>query len=142
MELLELPKPSNIDGHSFCQSLFGDREKNPVHVFFAEASQPRIREEDEFQGLWPNNANAASVWYSDWKYTRVPWKNFEGVFQLSKDQLEQRNLIQLLQQKNPELLKKLRDELSMWQKNSAKVDTTFELSEEDKEKLESLGYVQ
>jgi arylsulfatase A-like enzyme len=142
MEMLELPKPWKIDRHSFYQSFLGDNEKNPVHVFFAEASQPRIREEDAFEGIWPNNENAASVWYSDWKYTRVPWKNFEGVFQLSKDQLEQRNIIQMLQQKNPELLKKLRDELSMWQKSSANIDTTFELSEEDKEKLESLGYVQ
>jgi arylsulfatase A-like enzyme len=142
LELLELKSNLKFDGQSFYKELFREDSKRKSKIFFAEASQPRIREEDSFEGIWPNNDNAASVWYGDWKYTRVPWRKFEGVFQLSKDQLEQRNLLQVLKNKDPGLLEKLRNELSAWQKNSGRIDTTFELSEEDKEKLESLGYVQ
>jgi len=56
--------------------------------------------------------------------------------------LEENNLIQLVNQKNPELLRKLQSELSSWQKNAADIDKGFTLSKEEREKLESLGYVQ
>ena len=72
----------------------------------------------------------------------MPWKNFEAIFRVSQDELEENNLIQLVNQKNPELLKKLQSELSAWQKNSKNIDTAFTLSKEEREKLESLGYVQ
>jgi arylsulfatase A-like enzyme len=141
MELLEFDHNLKLDGKSFYEVLSGKDQKPLSRMLFSEASQPRIREEDSFQGIWPNNENASSVWYGDWKYTRIPWRKYEAVFRLTQDPLEQRNLMQVLIQKDPELVQKLRVELSKWQKHSGDIDTTFELSEEDKEKLESLGYV-
>ncbi len=141
VELLNFKTQLKFDGKSFYSELFENSQKSPSRILFSEASQPRIREEDSFQGVWPNNENAASVWYGDWKYMRIPWRKYEGVFRLSQDPLEQRNLMQVVLQKDPELMKRLREELSKWQQHSGEIDTTFELSEEDKEKLESLGYV-
>lgn len=142
LELLGLKSTLRFDGKSLYPVLFGkDKEESP-RLIFAEASQPRIRQEDSADSFWPNNDNSASVWFGEWKYTRVPWKNYEAIFRISQDELEENNLIQLMNQKNPELLKKLQSELSAWQKNARNVDTAFTLSKEDREKLESLGYVQ
>jgi arylsulfatase A-like enzyme len=142
LELLGLKSTLRFDGKSLYPVLFGKDKQESTRLIFAEASQPRIRQEDSADSSWPNNDNSSSVWYGEWKYTRVPWKNFEAIFRVSQDELEENNLIQLVNQKNPELLKKLQSELSAWQKNAKNIDTAFTLSEEDREKLESLGYVQ
>ncbi len=142
LELLGLKSTLRFDGKSLYPVLFGKGKQESPRLIFAEASQPRIRQEDSADSFWPNNDNSSSVWYGEWKYTRVPWKNFEAIFRVSQDELEENNLIQLVNQKNPELLKKLQSELSGWQKNARNIDTAFELSKEDREKLESLGYVQ
>jgi arylsulfatase A-like enzyme len=142
VELLGLKTSLRFDGKSLYPVLFGKDKQESTRIIFAEASQPRIRQEDSGESFWPNNENSASVWYGEWKYTRVPWKNFEAIFRVSQDELEENNLIQLVNQKNPELLRKLQSELSGWQKNAANIDKDFTLSKEDREKLESLGYVQ
>lgn len=142
VELLGLKTSLRFDGKSLYPVLFGKENQESQRLIFAEASQPRIRQENSEDSFWPNNDNSASVWYGEWKYTRVPWKNYEAIFRVSQDELEENNLIQLVNQKNPKLLKKLQSELSGWQKNAANIDKGFTLSKEDREKLESLGYVQ
>lgn len=142
LDLLDLKASQRFDGNSFYEALFGKDKQESPRLIFAEASQPRIREEDSAESFWPNNENSASVWYGEWKYTRVPWKNYEAIFRISQDQVEENNIIQLLEHKNPRLLRELRDELFAWQKNAKNIDTAFQLTKEDREKLESLGYVQ
>src|SRR5262249_2489341 len=131
VDLLGLKTSLQFDGKSLYPVLFGTNKQESQRVIFAEASQPRIRQENSENSFWPNNDNSASVWYGEWKYTKVPWKNFEAIFRVSQDELEENNLIQLVNQKNPELLRKLRSELSGWQKNSANIDKDFKLSKED-----------
>jgi len=142
VDLLGLKTSLRFDGKSLYPVLSGKDKQESTRLIFAEASQPRIRQEDSSESFWPNNENSVSVWYGEWKYTRVPWKNFEAIFRVSQDELEENNLIQLVNQKNPELLRKLQSELSSWQKNAGNIDKGFTLSKEEREKLESLGYVQ
>lgn len=136
--------PSEIDGVSLVPDLFEDRALlyRPI---YSEACMPYLK----WQGVamnvgWLNERNSASMRWGEYKYVNMPRRNYEAVFQVAKDRAEEINILPQLGKQKPELLTALRNGLHDWRKkvSSGKIDATFQLSEEDQEKLEALGYVQ
>jgi len=144
LDLTGVPSSLHFDGLSFYRELFGD-DSNDKRIIFSEASQPRVKNKrDANETLWLNNGNSASAMMGDYKYMDVPWKKFEGLYQYSQDQAEINNLLRTLEQSDPKVVEQFRKELDQWRTKAlvGNIDTQFELSDEEREKLESLGYVQ
>lgn len=136
--------PPKVDGISLLTLLFSDRNRVNRYIY-SEASQPHINLRREAKHLvWVNDLNSGSVRKDQYKYTMIPNRQFEGLYNIKEDPLETKNDLMNLIKTDPELPIKLRDELEGWRKTakSGNVDSSFQLSEEDREKLESLGYVQ
>jgi arylsulfatase A-like enzyme len=144
LQLLNLKQPGAMDGSSFYPDLFRERKTKEPRLLFAEASQPRITGLGTQEVSWPNNSNSASLRYGEYKYMDVPWKKYEAVFHIPEDDLEEQNLLGALKLKSPERISRFRSLLKAWRSRVmfGNIDTTFQLSDEDREKLESLGYVQ
>jgi hypothetical protein len=66
------------------------------------------------------------------------------VYLIPQDDLEELNLMKNLQSQAPDRVSQMRSLLKAWRGRAlfGNIDTTFQLSNEDREKLESLGYVQ
>lgn len=142
-ELLGYQAPS-MDGISLVQDLFSVRKRSDRAIYM-EASQPQIKlQRDAPQMGWVNERNSASIRWGEYKYTSIPIRQYEAVFHISKDRAEEQDILLGVSKSQPKLLIALRDGLEDWRKKitSGKFDATFQLSEEDREKLESLGYVQ
>jgi arylsulfatase A-like enzyme len=142
-DLVDIPPPK-VDGISLLTLLFSDR--NRVNRFiFSEASQPHINLQREAKNLvWVNDLNSGSVRKDQYKYTMIPYRQFEALYDIQDDPLELKNALNRVSLADPKLPITLRDELEKWRKTakSGNIDTSFQLSDEDREKLESLGYVQ
>lgn len=133
-------KPPTVDGISLLPDLFSDTGKSDRPIF-SESSQPHAKFDKNIRNLeWVNDLNAASVRVKDYKYINVPWKSFDGVFEIPDDPVENNNLAG----KEPDVMKSLQSKLNEWRSKAltGNVDTTFELTDEEREKLQSLGYVQ
>jgi arylsulfatase A-like enzyme len=136
-----LPK---TDGVSLVPDLLEDRPAlhRPI---FSEASMPYLDWQREARHVgWLNERNSASMRLGDYKYLSMPLRNYEAIFKVAIDRAEEQNLLQALSKQNPGLFSALRNGLQNWRAklSTGEVDTTFELSESDQEKLEALGYIQ
>lgn len=140
-DILGFKNPVNTDGISILNDLFIDIDHKD-RMIFSEATQPSIDvKKDASRYIWINDPNGASVWGKDYKYTVQPYKGFEGMFKLSDDPLENHSLDS---GSDHDVFAQLRAALGKW-RSTAKagaVDTDFHLSDEDRQKIESLGYVQ
>jgi arylsulfatase A-like enzyme len=133
-------KPPAVDGISLLADMFSYTGKSERPIF-SESSQPHARFDKNIRNLeWINDLNSASVRVSDYKYINVPWKSYDGVFQIPEDPTEAKNLAG----KEPDVMKELQSQLRDWRSKAltGNVDTSFELTDEEREKLQSLGYVQ
>lgn len=144
LQLLNLKQPGAVDGISFYEDLFREKKISEQRFLFAEASQPRVIGLETRQVAWPNNGNSASLRYGEYKYMDVPWKKYEAVFHIPEDDLEEQNVLGALKIQSPDKISRFRSLLKAWRSRVmfGNIDTTFQLSNEDREKLESLGYVQ
>jgi len=143
MDLVNI-SPPKVDGISLLTLLFSDRNRVNRYIF-SEASQPHINLQREAKSLiWVNDLNCGSVRKDQYKYTMIPNRQFEALYQISEDPLEEKNTLNNLIKTDPDVPIRLRGELENWRKKakSGNIDSSFQLSEEDREKLESLGYVQ
>jgi arylsulfatase A-like enzyme len=143
VELLGFEAPST-DGISLIPDLFSVRKHSDRGIFM-EASQPQIRlQRDAPQMGWVNERNSGSIRWGEYKYTSIPIRQYEAVFHIAKDRAEEQDILLSVSRSQPKLLIALRDGLEDWRKKimTGKFDATFQLSEEDRERLESLGYVQ
>jgi arylsulfatase A-like enzyme len=132
------------DGISLLQDLFAER-RHSDRAIYMEASQPQIKlQRDAPQMGWVNERNSGSIRWGEYKYTSIPIRQYEAVFHIAKDRTEENDILLPISKSQPKLLIALRDGLEDWRKKimSGKFDATFKLSEEDQEKLKSLGYVQ
>lgn len=133
-------KAPAVDGINLLPDLFSDTGKSDRPIF-SESSQPHAKFDKNIRNLeWVNDLNAASVRVEDYKYINVPMMNFDGVFQIADDPVESHNLAG----KEPDVMKSLQSRLTQWRSKAltGNVDTSFELTDEEREKLQSLGYVQ
>jgi len=130
----------SFDGISLYPVLFKDR-KTPSRFVFAEATEPFLDLEHGAGNLvWINDRNSGAVRSAQYKYMYAPWRKFQGIYDLNRDPAEEKNLLQ----DQSAIVKQLRVQLDRWRSKAmiGNVDTTFHLSEEDQEKLKSLGYTQ
>jgi len=140
LDLIGQHTPLPVDGISLFPVLFKNRNA-PSRFIFAEATEPFLDLEHSASNLvWINDRNSGAARSGQFKYMFVPWRKFEALYDLQQDPLEKKNL--LLDESNT--AKKLRQQLDNWRSKAmiGNVDTTFHLSEEDQEKLRSLGYTQ
>jgi arylsulfatase A-like enzyme len=131
------------DGISLAPAIFSSRHLD--RAIFIEASQPQIKLQRDAPSMgWVNEKNGASIRLGDYKYTSMPIRQYEALFQISKDRNEEQDILLETSRTKPQLLIALRDGLDGWRRKlmAGKVDESFQLSDEDREKLESLGYVQ
>jgi arylsulfatase A-like enzyme len=134
-------KPPHVDGISILRELFGQKIGKD-RVIFAEASQPHA----DFRKIasklvWVNDRNSAFVRSNEYKYIKAPWISYEGVFDLTNDRSEQNNIAGTFDNK---LMKYFRSQLDDWRSKATvgNIDSSFQLSDEERDKLKSLGYVQ
>ena len=136
--------PPKVDGISLLTLLFADRSRLNRYIY-SEASQPHINLQRQAKHLvWVNDLNSGSVRKDQYKYTMIPNRQFEALYNIQEDPLEEKNVLTDLSKIDPEISVTFRDQLENWRKKarSGNIDSSFELSDEDREKLESLGYVQ
>jgi arylsulfatase A-like enzyme len=136
--------PLQMKGISLAPDLWNERPpiNRPV---YSEACQPYLDWNVEAANVkWLNQQNSASIHWGDYKYIHMPLRSYEAVFQISHDKTEEDNILNKLRTQKPELLTAFRTRMQDLREKfmAGNVDTTFQLSEEDREKLESLGYVQ
>jgi arylsulfatase A-like enzyme len=143
-ELIGAKFPSGIKGVSLVPDLLGDRA--PLHrPIYSEACQPYVNWQRDHPAIgWLNQQNSASIRWGDYKYINMPRKQYEAAFQISQDRTEEKDILRELSIKKPELLIALRDGLQDWRNKlvTGHIDLNFQLSEEDREKMKSLGYTQ
>jgi arylsulfatase A-like enzyme len=140
LDLLGLSVPLKFDGITAFPLLFKDRRMR-ARTIFSEATQPHLNLEHLPENIvWMNDGNSAAARNGELKYLVTPWRKFEGIYDIGKDPLEQTNLIG----SKSGIAGTLREQLRVWRSKAmiGNVDSTFRLSEEDQEKLKSLGYTQ
>jgi arylsulfatase A-like enzyme len=143
LNLLGIEYSFRTDGISLAEYLFRDR-REPDRQIFAEASQPHVKIAKEAKNMiWVNDGNGIFVRKNDYKYVKIPFKQYEAVFDISTDRREIKDLLSTLSTDNNNLIVELKTALETWKKTamSGNIDEKFQLSEEDRERLESLGYV-
>jgi Arylsulfatase A and related enzymes len=134
-------RPPRVDGISVLKEFFGQK----IHTnrdIFAEASQPHLDfHKFAAQMVWVNDRNSAFARKGDYKYITAPWINYEAVFNLQEDPGERNNLLGSVSKGD---LRKFRKDLKEWRSKAAlgNIDSSFQLSDEERDKLKSLGYVQ
>lgn len=144
VDMIGATAPSGMDGVSLHPDLLGDRA--PLHrPIYSEACMPYLDWQREARNVnWLNERNSGSMRWGDYKYVNMPLRNYEAVFQIANDRVEEKNVLPELMKGKPQLLSALRNGLQDWRKkiSTGKIDATFQLSTEDQEALEALGYVQ
>jgi arylsulfatase A-like enzyme len=143
VDLLNLNPSPSVDGKSFLANIFSNN-KIPVRTIYAEATHPYASWRNARSLVWVNDLNSASVRADRYKYVKDIHQKFEGFYEIEKDPTEQENLLTELLRRDPGLVERMRRSLQDWRSKAlvGNVDTSFDLSEEDREKLKSLGYVQ
>jgi arylsulfatase A-like enzyme len=143
LDLVNIPPPK-VDGISLLTTLFSDRSRINRYIY-SEASQPHINLQREAKHLvWVNDLNSGSVRKDQYKYTMIPNRQFEALYDMKADPNENKNILNEISKNDPDISVTFRDRLEDWRKQAqaGNVDSSFQLSDEDREKLESLGYVQ
>lgn len=143
LNLLGIQHAFRTDGISLAEHLFRD-SKTPKRKIFAESSQPHVRIAKEAKNMiWVNDANGIFIREGKYKFIQLPFKQYEAIFDIPADRQETKDLLSTLNADQNELVTGFRDALIVWKKTSmsGNIDENFELSDEDREKLESLGYV-
>lgn len=143
-DLIGAKYPLQMKGVSLVPDLWDDRAPlgRPI---YSEACMPYLNwQRDAPTVKWLNQRNSASMWWGDYKYIHMPLRNYEAVFQISQDKTEEKSILVKLSNQKPELLTAFRNGLQDFREKfmAGNIDVTFQLTEEDREKLESLGYVQ
>lgn len=143
-ELIGAKSLPGMKGVSLVPDLLGDRA--PLHrPIYSEACQPYVNWQRDHPAVgWLNQQNSASIRWGDYKYISMPRKLYEAAFQISNDRTEEEDILRELSKQKPELLIALRNGLQDWRNKlvAGNLDVNFQLSEEDREKMESLGYTQ
>lgn len=113
-------------------------ESSGRRVIFAEATRPPWVEPESG---WPNRLKARCAIRGGWKLIHWPWlKDRRALFDLRNDVAEQRNLWEGEAGAEPVAVE-LEDGLRRWSTTEPLIDREGELSEEERERLEALGYV-
>jgi arylsulfatase A-like enzyme len=143
VDLLNLNPAPSVDGRSFLTRIFSN-SKVAERTIYAEATLPFTSWRNVRELVWVNDLNSASVRADRYKYVKDTRQKFEGMYEIEKDPTEQKNLLTELLRRDPALVERMRHSLQDWRSKAlvGNVDTSFDLSEEDREKLKSLGYVQ
>lgn len=143
VDLLNLNPAPSVDGRSFLARVFSIA-KTPARTIYAEATLPFASWKNARSLIWVNDLNSASVRSERYKYVKDIHQEFEGHYEIEKDPTEQKNLLTEFLRGDPALVERMRRSLQDWRSKAlvGNVDTSFDLSEEDREKLKSLGYVQ
>jgi arylsulfatase A-like enzyme len=143
LSLSGIEAPENIQGQSFAPLLTGDES--------AWRSGPAISEKAKTQGVgapWPAESESYSVVEGDWKlvHNRIPEEGspeFE-LYRFFDDPLDQENVAD----ENPDVVLRLAEALDGWydMANAAKLapdaENTAGMSQEQLERLRSLGYIE
>jgi arylsulfatase A-like enzyme len=143
IDLLNLNPAPSVDGKSVLKWIFANEESGS-RTIYAEATHPYATRRQAHSLVWVNDLNSASVHLDGYKYVKDIHQKFEGVYEMESDPTEQNNLLTEFLRSNPKLVQQMRKSLESWRSKAllGLVDTSFQLSDEDRDKLKSLGYVQ
>jgi arylsulfatase A-like enzyme len=140
-ELLGLSLPPRSDGVSLVAAI----EDRPFRrgTIFSQATQPYARVEP--RGEWRNAYKAQCARNGPWKYVRAPYLQYEQLFHLDDDPLEQSDLLRAPDALTPQAkraLRELREELTAWSNSADPLPSSFNADqmEETRGRLEALGY--
>lgn len=139
IDLLGFTVPKGFAGRSLVRVMEG-RMTEDVPVF-SEATKPHG--EIELETAFKNDRKAKCVYMGGWKFIWVPHLNDqEELYNLTLDRSELRNLLK--ESVHSDKVKAMRWALRQWTLEVSKValGRSYEMDEETREKLKTLGYVQ
>jgi arylsulfatase A-like enzyme len=136
---LGVREPGGVDGEKIDLARLSPLD--PERPLFSEGTKPW--QDVETDPCWFNARKARSVVRGDYKYIRTLYMNSEELFDLSRDPLEQHDLLRRPALEHTSLARELAGVLDAWAATAKPLPTHFEpvQQEETKERLRSLGYL-
>ncbi len=130
-----------FDGISLAGLMRG--EKGKPRPLFGECGMSYFPKRVERRKVFDVSGRFRAVWLDEWKLIFTPYQSAENRFELyrlDEDPAETRNLAP----EHPEVVSRLFAELRQWMKEDPELrkKTLPELSDDDRQRLRSLGYVQ
>jgi arylsulfatase A-like enzyme len=138
LSVLGLEAPTGIDGEAVGLREIGDGPAPRTR--FGQATKPKSQETDP---RWANIRKAQCIREGRYKFIEIPFMGREGLYDLTVDPGETRNLLQNASPETAVLARRLRSELREWTASANPLAADFEQRqlEETLERLRSLGYI-